>query len=153
MGPLDGAVSAARRALAGTSDLERCLARLAASVGGPTAAAGSDGGSNGSSGGGFGREAAHVVLYEDVARRRVKVLVGAMKDLQALRTALEAFQQVHKKDTKGGCRGGAGNGGGDLAWCGQASICPCIPCTMPASKLSLAKLERALLPVRVSFYG
>lgn len=102
MGPLDGAVSAARRALAGTSDLERCLARLAASVGGPTAAAGSDGGSNGSSGGGFGREAAHVVLYEDVARRRVKVLVGAMKDLQALRTALEAFQQVHKKDTKGG---------------------------------------------------
>jgi DNA mismatch repair protein MSH6 len=94
MGPLDGAVSAARRALAGTSDLERCLARLAASAGGPTAAAGSDGGSNGSSGGGFGREAAHVVLYEDVARRRVKVLVGAMKDLQALRTALEAFQQV-----------------------------------------------------------
>jgi hypothetical protein len=35
-----------------------------------------------------------VVLYEDVARRRVKVLVGAMKDLQGLRAALEAFQEV-----------------------------------------------------------
>lgn len=87
MGPLDGAVGAARRALAGTSDLERCLARLAASVGG-----GSSG--SGSSGGGFGRDAAHVVLYEDVGRRRVRVLVGAMKDLQGLQAALEAFQQV-----------------------------------------------------------
>jgi DNA mismatch repair protein MSH6 len=84
MGPLDGAVSSARRSLAGTSDLERCLARLAASVGG--AAAGD--------GGGYGRDAAHVVLYEDVAKRRVKVLVGAMKDLQGLRAALEAFQEV-----------------------------------------------------------
>lgn len=88
MGSLDGAVGSARKALAGTSDLERCLARLAASVGGAAAAAG-----DGSSGG-FGREAAHVVLYEDVARRRVRVLVGAMKDLQGLQAALEAFQQV-----------------------------------------------------------
>jgi DNA mismatch repair protein MSH6 len=89
MNSLDGAVGSARRALAGTSDLERSLARLAASVGG---AAGAQGDS--SSGGGFGREAAHVVLYEDMARRRVKVLVGAMKDLQGLQAALEAFQQV-----------------------------------------------------------
>lgn len=89
MGPLDGAVGAARRALAGTSDLERCLARLAASVGG-----GSSGSGGGGSSGGFGRDAAHVVLYEDVGRRRVRVLVGAMKDLQGLQAALEAFQQV-----------------------------------------------------------
>jgi hypothetical protein len=41
------------------------------------------------------------VLYEDVARRRVKVLVGAMKDLQALRTALEAFQQVCRVVVRG----------------------------------------------------
>lgn len=88
MNSLDGAVGSARRALAGTSDLERCLARLAASVGGAAGAQGD------SSSGGFGREAAHVVLYEDVARRRVKVLVAAMKDLQGLQAALEAFQQV-----------------------------------------------------------
>lgn len=76
---------AARRALAGCSDLERCISRMAASVGGCAAAAGN---------GGFGREAANVVLYEDVARRRVRVLVGAMRDLRALRDALAAFTQV-----------------------------------------------------------
>jgi hypothetical protein len=47
-----------------------------------------------SSAGGFGREAAHVVLYEDVAKRRVKVLVAAMRDLQALQEALQAFGEV-----------------------------------------------------------
>lgn len=86
MGSGSAAVGSARRALAGVSDLERCLARLAASVG--------RAGSGGSSSGGFGREAAHVVLYEDVARRRVKVLVGAMRDLQALADALAAFGEV-----------------------------------------------------------
>ncbi|WIA28905.1 hypothetical protein OEZ86_011429 [Tetradesmus obliquus] len=86
MGSGSAAVGSARRALAGVSDLERCLARLAASVG--------RAGSGGSSSGGFGREAAHVVLYEDVARRRVKVLVGAMRDLQALADALAAFGEL-----------------------------------------------------------
>jgi hypothetical protein len=85
MGSGSIAVGTSRRALAGCSDLERCLARLAASVG----KAGS-----GSGPGGFGREAAHVVLYEDMAKRRVKVLVGAMRDLQALREALQAFGEV-----------------------------------------------------------
>jgi DNA mismatch repair protein MSH6 len=87
MGSGSIAVGTARRALAGCSDLERCLARLAASVG----KAGS-----GSRPGGFGREAAHVVLYEDMAKRRVKVLVGAMRDLQALREALQAFGEVRR---------------------------------------------------------
>lgn len=50
------------------SDLERSLTRLSAAV--------ADGG------GGIGREAAHVVLYEDNAKRRVKALVGAVRDLQ-----------------------------------------------------------------------
>eukprot|EP00879_Flechtneria_rotunda_P025746 GHRR01027386.1.p1 GENE.GHRR01027386.1~~GHRR01027386.1.p1 ORF type:complete len:1037 (+),score=479.42 GHRR01027386.1:1366-4476(+) len=81
MGDACSAVSAARRALAGCCDLERCLARLAG-----TAAAG-----------GFGREAAHVVLYEDQAKRRVKVLVAAMRDLQALQQALEAFGKLQLK--------------------------------------------------------
>ncbi|KAF6259292.1 muts domain V-domain-containing protein [Scenedesmus sp. NREL 46B-D3] len=85
MGSAGVAVGAARRALAGCSDLERCLARLSASVG----KAGS-----GSGAGGFGREAAHVVLYEDMAKRRVKVLVGAMRDLQALQEALQAFGEL-----------------------------------------------------------
>ena len=92
------AVSSARRALAGCGDLERCIARLGASVhaAASTSAAGAAGSGAGSAGngGGFGREAAHVVLYEDVAKRRVKVLVGAMKDLQALQRALEAFGKV-----------------------------------------------------------
>lgn len=82
------AVSSARRALAGCSDLERCIARLGASV------AGRAGSSNGSEGSGFGREAANVVLYEDVVKKRVKVLVSAMKDLGALQEALEAFSKV-----------------------------------------------------------
>lgn len=90
MGAGSAAVGTARRALAGCSDLERCLARLSASVG----TAGSEGAPEGGSTGGFGREAAHVVLYEDQAKRRVKVLVGAMNDLQALQSALEAFGQV-----------------------------------------------------------
>lgn len=54
MGPAADAVSVARKQLAGSSDLERALARLAASVGGAT-----------------GRDAAGVVLYEDAAKRKV----------------------------------------------------------------------------------
>eukprot|EP00878_Enallax_costatus_P014342 GHUV01015002.1.p1 GENE.GHUV01015002.1~~GHUV01015002.1.p1 ORF type:complete len:1085 (+),score=444.50 GHUV01015002.1:267-3521(+) len=82
------AVSSARRALAGCSDLERCIARLGASVAGRACS------NNGSEGSGFGREAANVVLYEDVVKKRVKVLVSAMKDLRALQEALEAFSKA-----------------------------------------------------------
>lgn len=82
------AVSDARRALAGCSDLERCIARLGASVGCRNS------GAQGGDAGGFGREAANVVLYEDVVKKRVKVLVNAMKDLRALQEALEAFSKV-----------------------------------------------------------
>ncbi len=57
MGPLADAAGAARRALSGCSDLERALARLASST----------------VQGAEGRDAAHVVLYEDAAKRRVKV--------------------------------------------------------------------------------
>ena len=46
--------------------MERALARLQAST---VAGAG-------------GREAGHVVLYEDTGRRRVKALVAAIRDLQ-----------------------------------------------------------------------
>jgi DNA mismatch repair protein MSH6 len=48
------------------SDLERAIARLHAST---VAGAG-------------GREAANVVLYEDGAKRKVRQLLGAMKDMQ-----------------------------------------------------------------------
>ena len=50
----------------GVSDLERSLARLQSST---VAGAG-------------GRESGHVVLYEDVGKRRVKALVAAIRDLQ-----------------------------------------------------------------------
>ena len=33
-----------------------------------------------------GREAGHVILYEDMARRRVKALVAAIRDLQVRRS-------------------------------------------------------------------
>eukprot|EP00877_Chromochloris_zofingiensis_P003836 jgi/Chrzof1/13453/Cz07g33220.t1 len=79
LGPGVDASGAARRQLAGMSDLERSLTRLSAAV--------ADGG------GGIGREAAHVVLYEDNAKRRVKALVGAVRDLQALARALKCFQK------------------------------------------------------------
>lgn len=48
------AVSEARKQLAGSSDLERALARLHANMMGAT-----------------GRDAANVVLYEDAAKRKV----------------------------------------------------------------------------------
>jgi hypothetical protein len=35
-----------------------------------------------------------VVLYEDVAKKRVKRLVGAVRDMAALRKALAALEKV-----------------------------------------------------------
>jgi hypothetical protein len=82
MGPLSEAAGGARRALAGVSDLERGLARLAARAR--------------CEAGGVGREAPHVVLYEDMSKRRVGQLVGAVKDLGALAAALAALAEVRR---------------------------------------------------------
>ncbi len=60
---------------AGVADLERALSRLHA-VG---------------VGGGTGRDAPHVVLYEDAARRRVRELTGVLRGLQRLQDAVREF--------------------------------------------------------------
>ncbi|KIY92197.1 hypothetical protein MNEG_15766 [Monoraphidium neglectum] len=83
MSSLADAAGSARRALAGVCDLERALARLAASAGGE--------------GGGVGREAPHVILYEDVSRKRVKRLVGAVRDMGAVGRALRALDKVRRQ--------------------------------------------------------
>ncbi|GFR46110.1 hypothetical protein Agub_g7598, partial [Astrephomene gubernaculifera] len=66
-GRLGEAAGQARKMLAGVSDLERALTRLHAST----------------VDGACGRDAAHVVLYEDAGRRRVAALWGALRDLRA----------------------------------------------------------------------
>ncbi|KAF5838281.1 muts domain V-domain-containing protein [Dunaliella salina] len=69
---------AARKDMSGISDLERAVARLAAST----------------VEGAAGRDADHVVLYEDAARRKVKALTGAIRDLQAVSRAVRKFYPV-----------------------------------------------------------
>ena len=62
MGPLADCVGRARKQLSGVADLERAVARLhAATVEGAV-----------------GRDAAHVVLYEDVSCRKVRGLTSAL---------------------------------------------------------------------------
>lgn len=73
IGPAAECGGQARKKLQGVSDLERALARLHAST----------------IEGAVGREAAHVVLYEDAARRKVKGLVAAIDDLQAVVGAVQ----------------------------------------------------------------
>ncbi|KAI8462894.1 MAG: muts domain V-domain-containing protein [Monoraphidium minutum] len=80
MTPLADAAGAVRRSLAGVCDMERVLARLAASAGGE--------------GGGVGREAPHVVLYEDVSKKRVQRLVGAVRDMGAVGRALAELEKA-----------------------------------------------------------
>ena len=53
-----------RALLAGVGDLERSIARLQSA--------------------GTGRDADHVILYEDAAKRRVAVLVSVLRGLQSL---------------------------------------------------------------------
>jgi DNA mismatch repair protein MSH6 len=62
------------------SDLERAIARLHAS----TVA------------GASGRDAANVVLYEDGAKRKVRQLLAALRDMQAVHAALEAFRDTEE---------------------------------------------------------
>ena len=40
------------------------------------------------------RDAGHVILYEDAAKRRVRALVGALRDLAAVGKALAAIGKV-----------------------------------------------------------
>jgi DNA mismatch repair protein MSH6 len=75
MGPAEEAAGAARRALAGLSDLERGLARLGAAGAGAGAA----------------RDGPTVVLYEDAARRRVRAFCAALRGLERVAQAAAAF--------------------------------------------------------------
>ena len=61
---------------AGMPDMERALSRLIAAANET----------------GMGRYASHVVLYEDVSKRKVQQLVAAVHGLQALQRAIECFQ-------------------------------------------------------------
>lgn len=72
------AAQRARALMHGLPDLERSLARLHASV----------------AGGGTGRDAAHVVLYEDAARRRVQALIQAIRGLRSICGAVECFREA-----------------------------------------------------------
>jgi DNA mismatch repair protein MSH6 len=74
LGPAEGAAADARRALAGLADLERLLARLGAA----------------GAGAGPAREAPGVVLYEDVAAKRVRALCAALRGLRRLGAAAAA---------------------------------------------------------------
>ncbi|KXZ50845.1 hypothetical protein GPECTOR_15g531 [Gonium pectorale] len=71
-GDLAEAAGQARKMLAGVSDLERAITRLHAST----------------VEGALGRDAAHVILYEDAGKRRVAALSGALKDLRSAHAAL-----------------------------------------------------------------
>jgi len=79
MGPAaDGAVTA-RRNFSGLADLERSIARLAAA----------------GAGCGSGRDAPHVVLYEDASKKRVQAFSSAIKGLAAIQDAMmKGFQDL-----------------------------------------------------------
>lgn len=80
MGPAaaDGAVTA-RHHFSGLADLERSIARLAAA----------------GAGCGSGRDAPHVVLYEDVSKKRVQAFSSAIKGLAAIQDAMiNGFQNL-----------------------------------------------------------
>ena len=79
MGPAaDGAVTA-RRNFSGLADLERSIARLAAA----------------GAGCGSGRDAPHVILYEDASKKRVQAFSSAIKGLAAIQDAMmKGFQDL-----------------------------------------------------------
>ncbi|KAG2424293.1 hypothetical protein HXX76_014671 [Chlamydomonas incerta] len=85
-GGLAEAAGQARKLLAGVSDLERAITRLHAST----------------VEGGSGRDAAHVVLYEDAAKRKVAALTGALKDLRSAHTALGKLRDALARSEGGG---------------------------------------------------
>jgi len=71
-------VGDARKQLSRVPDLERSLARLSATL----------------AGGGTGRDAAHVVLYEDQGQRKVRMLLQAIRGLSDVARAVESFADV-----------------------------------------------------------
>ena len=74
--PLGSAVQAARAALRGAPDLERGAARLASLAGGR------------------GRNACHVVLYEDNGRKKLNTLLACLRGAKAVVAAAAAFDAV-----------------------------------------------------------
>lgn len=76
IGPAREAACSARSLFGGLADLERSIARLIAA----------------GSGCGSARDAPHVVLYEDVARKKVQAFVNALKGLQRVQDAVHAFK-------------------------------------------------------------
>jgi DNA mismatch repair protein MSH6 len=74
--PLGSAVQAARGALRGAPDLERGAARLASLAGGR------------------GRNACHVVLYEDNGRKKLNTLLACLRGAKAVVAAAAAFDAV-----------------------------------------------------------
>ncbi|EFN52031.1 hypothetical protein CHLNCDRAFT_139631 [Chlorella variabilis] len=78
MGSAEEAAGAARALFKGVADLERAVARITAAGAGL----------------GSARDAPHVILYEDVARRRVKAYAAALKGLQQIQDAAAAFQEL-----------------------------------------------------------
>jgi len=72
-GPGADALGAARKALRCAPDLERAAARVAAAAGGR------------------GRNASHVVLYEDAARKRLGALLACLRGARAVAQAASAF--------------------------------------------------------------
>eukprot|EP00798_Chlamydomonas_sp_ICE-L_P022858 gene22858-30031_t len=67
------AAGKAHKDMEGISDLERAIARLHASTTGAS-----------------GRDAAHVILYEDATKRKVKAVKAAIYDLQQVRNSLSS---------------------------------------------------------------
>ena len=78
LGPAEEASGAARKSLSGVADLERVLTRLCAT------------------GVGFGpeRDAPRVIIYEDVAKKRVKTFLHAVRSLEMVAEAISAFQNI-----------------------------------------------------------
>ena len=80
LGPAEEAAACARRALSGIADLERVLTKLCAT------------------GAGFGpaRDAPRVIIYEDVAKKRVKTFLHAIESLKKVGEAVQAFQALEE---------------------------------------------------------
>ncbi|KAL4857543.1 DNA mismatch repair protein 6 [Chlorella vulgaris] len=78
LGPAEEAAATARSLFKGVSDLERALARITAA----------------GSGVGSARDAPHVILYEDVSKRKVRAYAAALKGLQQIQDAAAAFQAL-----------------------------------------------------------
>ena len=75
LGPAAGSAAAARSLLRKVPDLERVMKRLSAS------------------GKGLGRDGPNVVLYEDVGRKRLDALLGALRGFETLSSCMALFRR------------------------------------------------------------